>query len=98
MAHRHGTTVTTAAGIFQLSVSPAQRLDWEAAVAEGQAAAGVLKLRGLPTRASPADVLAFFEVGGCGGVQGVGKLSGLPMQWVAADALAFFLLGGWVGG
>lgn len=61
VAQRHGTTITTAAGMSRLSVQPASKAEWEAAVAARQGGDGVVRLKGLPTRATAADVLAFFE-------------------------------------
>ncbi|PSC74485.1 Heterogeneous nuclear ribonucleo H2 [Micractinium conductrix] len=61
-AARHGTTVTTSAGVFQLSVSHAAKADWEAAQAAQQSGGGgLVRLRGVPGRAAAADVLAFFQ-------------------------------------
>ena len=62
VSHRHGTTITTAAGVFQLSVQHASKAEWQAAVAAHQGSDGILRLKGLPARAGPPDVLAFFEV------------------------------------
>lgn len=65
VAQRHGTAITTAAGVFCLSVQPASRAEWEAAVAEQLGADGILRLKGLPTRAALGDVLSFFQVRRC---------------------------------
>lgn len=66
VAQRHGTTITTAAGVFQLSVRHASKAEWDAAVAAQQGNDGILRVKGLPTQAGPLDVLAFFQerVGG----------------------------------
>lgn len=62
VSHRHGTTITTAAGVFQLSVTRASKAEWQAAVAAQQGNDGILRIKGLPSRAGPPDVLAFFQV------------------------------------
>ncbi|PRW61587.1 heterogeneous nuclear ribonucleo F isoform A [Chlorella sorokiniana] len=61
VAQRHGTTITTAAGVFQLSVRHASKAEWDAAVAAQQVNDGILRVKGLPTQAGPSDVLAFFQ-------------------------------------
>ncbi len=63
IAQRHGTAITTAAGVFQLSVQPASKAEWDAAVAVQQGNDGILRVKGLPPRAGAPDVLAFFQVG-----------------------------------
>lgn len=75
VAHRHGTTVTTAAGVFQLSVQPASRAEWEAAAAR-QASDGIVRVKGLPPRATAADVAAFFQVRRGGGLRRGGACGG----------------------
>ncbi|KAI7845965.1 hypothetical protein COHA_000511 [Chlorella ohadii] len=61
IAQRHGTAITTAAGVFQLSVQPASKAEWDAAVAVQQGNDGILRVKGLPPRAGAPDVLAFFQ-------------------------------------
>lgn len=64
MAQRHGAAITTAAGTFQLSVQPASRAQWEAVAAAQQGDGScVLRVKGLPPRATAEDVVAFFQVG-----------------------------------
>jgi hypothetical protein len=63
VAQRHGTMITTAAGVFQLSVQKAGKAEWDALVAAQQGSDGIVKLRGLPTKAGVADVKAFLKVG-----------------------------------
>lgn len=71
VAQRHGTTITTAAGVFQLSVRHASKAEWDAAVAAQQGNDGILRVKGLPTQAGPLEVLAFFqERGGSAGCRG----------------------------
>ncbi|KAI3424270.1 hypothetical protein D9Q98_009624 [Chlorella vulgaris] len=61
VAQRHGTMITTAAGVFQLSVQKAGKAEWDALVAAQQGSDGIVKLRGLPTKAGVADVKAFLK-------------------------------------
>lgn len=62
VAQRHGTTFTTAAGMFQLSVRHASKAEWDVAVAAQQGNDGILRVKGLPTQAGQLEVLAFFKV------------------------------------
>ena len=64
VVQRHGTMVTTAAGIFQLSVQQAGKAEWEAVVAARENSDGIVKVKGVPSKAQIGDVLAFLEVGG----------------------------------
>lgn len=62
----NGTVMTTQSGMFTLSVQPASHHEWDVAAAAGSSKAAllgdaVIKVRGLPVRASTADVAVFFE-------------------------------------
>lgn len=64
---RHGTTITTSAGMFQLAVRRASKAEWDAVVEAARGGEGggdgIVRVRGLPPRAVAGDVLAFFQVG-----------------------------------
>lgn len=60
---------------------PLQRVskaEWESVVSSRQRSDGILRLKGLPTRATAKDVLAFFQVGGW--VGGGGNSDGSRFQ------------------
>lgn len=62
----NGTVMTTQAGMFTLSVQPASHDEWDVAAAAGSSKTAlrddaVIKVRGLPVRATCSDVATFFE-------------------------------------
>ncbi|KAL4424123.1 hypothetical protein ABPG75_001424 [Micractinium tetrahymenae] len=61
---RHGTTITTSTGMFQLAVQKASKAEWDVVVEaarSGGGGDGIVRVRGLPPRAAAGDVLAFFQ-------------------------------------
>ncbi|KAL4438512.1 hypothetical protein ABPG77_000160 [Micractinium sp. CCAP 211/92] len=62
---RHGTTITTSAGMFQLAVCRASKAEWDSVVEASRGGAaggdGIVRVRGLPPRTAPGDVIAFFQ-------------------------------------
>jgi len=61
VANWHGTVMTTAAGMFTLSLQLATRNDFDKAKCSSNKQDAVLKVRGLPIRAAVHDVVAFFD-------------------------------------